>query len=71
MAERKTVSTSERIPPQATDVEQAVLGAMLVPVWVDKGDAGRWGNGAVSFVLVIEEPLPSPVAVHPEGMALA
>jgi replicative DNA helicase len=30
MAERKTTSQPERIPPQATDVEQAVLGAMLL-----------------------------------------
>jgi replicative DNA helicase len=30
MAERKSSSQSERVPPQATEVEQAVLGAMLM-----------------------------------------
>jgi len=30
MADRKSSSQSERIPPQATEVEQAVLGAMLL-----------------------------------------
>jgi replicative DNA helicase len=37
MANRKSPSQSERIPPQAIDVEQAVLGAMLL----DKEAIGR------------------------------
>jgi replicative DNA helicase len=37
MAERKDSSPHERIPPQSVEVEQAVLGAMLL----DKGAIGR------------------------------